>query len=453
MPNALVGRLIRRLGICLFALVVARATPARAALPAGDIVATANISAGDTGLVLIDPTTGNRSILSDNSHGAGMPFSQPVGVSVTANGDLLVTDMGAGNGPMPVDDVTSQPPPTPARVYLVDPSTGNRTVLSQDSMTGITTPYAAIGSGPMFNGPAVARQVGDQILVTDGQLGAARLMTIDPNTGNRAFVSGGGVGIGPGLFSPGGIQVSGTTAFVPDLSAGLFSVNLTTGNRTLISGSVAGSGPAVNAAADLAPYAGQLFVSAGNTADLSTFGIYRIDPATGSRTVVSDSTVGTGPIWSAGTFTVAMEPGGTLLATSGSLSSAELFAVDSTTGNRTILSDATHGAGPTLTSLIDVTVVRLPGDANGDGVVNGLDINAVATQWNHTGYFLTGDTNGDGVVNGVDINAIAMHWQQHDIGIGGLGGGAGGAVAAPEPATFIMAAFAGLALSLSRRAR
>jgi hypothetical protein len=455
MLNALARQILRRPGVYFLALLIALAAPARAALPAGDIVVTANISTGDTGLVLIDPATGNRSILSDNAHGTGMPFSQPLGVSVTANGDLLVTDMGFPSGPMPVsvDGLTPPPPPpTPARVYLVDPSTGNRTVLSQDSMTDTIPPYAAIGSGTMFNGPVIARQVGNQILMTDSSVGAgSSLMTIDPSTGNRAVIS--------GRLLPGGLQVSGSTAFVADEFEGLLSVDLATGNRTIISGKSAGSGPAFNTAADVATYGGQLLVSGGNTTDFSTFGIYRIDPTTGNRTMVSTSTVGTGPIDPGGTLLLAVEPGGTILASTLN-SSLGLLAVDPTTGNRTILSDATHGAGPTFTSLNDVAVVPLPGDANGDGMVNGLDINAVAAQWNHTGYFLMGDTNGDGMVNGLDINAVALHWQQHDIGVGrggigggGLGGGAGEISAVPEPSTSIMAAFGGLALLLWRRAR
>ena len=196
---------MRLLGVCLLALLVARAAPARAALPAGDIVVTANISAGDTGLVLIDPTTGNRTILSDNSHGTGMPFSQPFGVSVTANGDLLVTDMGVPNNPVPVDDLTPSPPLSPAHVYLVDPVTGNRTVLSQDSMTVSTPPYPAIGSGPMFNGPAIARQVGNQFVLTDSNLGALQQPHDDrPQHGQPCDSIGGGIGSGPGIFLRGG---------------------------------------------------------------------------------------------------------------------------------------------------------------------------------------------------------------------------------------------------------
>jgi probable HAF family extracellular repeat protein len=38
------------------------------------------------------------------------------------------------------------------------------------------------------------------------------------------------------------------------------------------------------------------------------------------------------------------------------------------------------------------------GDANGDGIVNGLDVSVVASNWMATGKNITGDINGDGVV-------------------------------------------------------
>jgi hypothetical protein len=53
------------------------------------------------------------------------------------------------------------------------------------------------------------------------------------------------------------------------------------------------------------------------------------------------------------------------------------------------------------------------GDANNDGIVNGLDINLVAKHWLSTGAQpLIGDVNADGIVNGLDINLIAQNWLQ-----------------------------------------
>ena len=62
----------------------------------------------------------------------------------------------------------------------------------------------------------------------------------------------------------------------------------------------------------------------------------------------------------------------------------------------------------------------LRGDVTGDGVINGLDINLVATNWLHTGVAPAGDANEDGVVNGLDINLIASKWLQT---LGGSGTG------------------------------
>jgi hypothetical protein len=66
----------------------------------------------------------------------------------------------------------------------------------------------------------------------------------------------------------------------------------------------------------------------------------------------------------------------------------------------------------------------LPGDTNPDGVVNGLDINQIASHWLTLGG-LAGDINGDGIVNGLDINVIASQWLKTLPAGGGSGSGAG----------------------------
>ena len=77
----------------------------------------------------------------------------------------------------------------------------------------------------------------------------------------------------------------------------------------------------------------------------------------------------------------------------------------------------------------------LPGDVNFDGVVNGLDIADVSSNWLHAGFATAGDANHDGVVNGLDIALISANWLRTS------GGGAG----VPEPSTLILATLGGLA--------
>jgi hypothetical protein len=91
-------------------------------------------------------------------------------------------------------------------------------------------------------------------------------------------------------------------------------------------------------------------------------------------------------------------------------------------------------------SLNMTLVPQLSGDANFDGIVNGQDIAVVASNWLTMGTGLSGDVNNDGIVNGQDIALIASDWLHTS------GGGGGSGTAVPEPGTFILASFAGLAL-------
>jgi hypothetical protein len=50
---------------------------------------------------------------------------------------------------------------------------------------------------------------------------------------------------------------------------------------------------------------------------------------------------------------------------------------------------------------------RLLGDTNGDGTLNGIDLNAIIPAlFNPLGYRADLDTNGDGTINGIDLNAL-----------------------------------------------
>jgi hypothetical protein len=77
-------------------------------------------------------------------------------------------------------------------------------------------------------------------------------------------------------------------------------------------------------------------------------------------------------------------------------------------------------------------MLSLQADANHDGIVNGLDINLASSNWLTSGVKVPGDVNSDGVVNGLDIDLMASQWLQS------TNGGAGSAVAVPEPDTFAL---------------
>ena len=56
----------------------------------------------------------------------------------------------------------------------------------------------------------------------------------------------------------------------------------------------------------------------------------------------------------------------------------------------------------------------IPGDANLDGMVNSVDLNAVGVHWQQSGClgWGQGDFNGDNVVNSVDLNVLGVNWQR-----------------------------------------
>jgi len=77
---------------------------------------------------------------------------------------------------------------------------------------------------------------------------------------------------------------------------------------------------------------------------------------------------------------------------------------------------------------IEATIPTLfPGDADGNGVVNGADLNTVLSDYNQTGMtWAQGDFNGDGTVNGADLNTVLSNYNR-SISLSAAG------AAVPEP--------------------
>lgn len=86
------------------------------------------------------------------------------------------------------------------------------------------------------------------------------------------------------------------------------------------------------------------------------------------------------------------------------------------------------------------------GDANLDGVVDAVDLNAVGVNWQlvNVDSYAKGDFNGDGTVVAVDLNEVGVNW---------LHGAPAGAQSVPEPSNALAIAMAGLVLLGIRRRR
>jgi hypothetical protein len=295
-----------------------------AGLNPGDIVIgqLAGTSANpDAMLLRVDPVTGDRTIISDNSVGTGPSFN-PSGamaaidyLSWQSDGSILATESGLTPGTGTAF----------GEIFRVDPATGDRTLIT-------TLPTSAPTDSAYF----AARQFGNRILAT----APGELLSIDPTTGISTIVSGSSVGTGPSLTHPFGFVVSGTNVIVADTALGIVNIDTLTGNRTILSGLGVGAGPTLTSPADVA------FDPLGNllatTTDLSTHALLRIDPITGDRTIVSSQSVGTGPT-SAISIHLSLNQSGSIFTTT---FPSAVFQIDPLTGNRTLLASATQGTGP-----------------------------------------------------------------------------------------------------------
>ena len=92
--------------------------------------------------------------------------------------------------------------------------------------------------------------------------------------------------------------------------------------------------------------------------------------------------------------------------------------------------------------------VKIPGDANGDGKVDGSDVTILAGNWQKgvsdglTASWGEGDFNGDGKVDGSDVTILAGNWQY---------GVTAAAAAVPEPSTIVLLLVGIASVGLLRR--
>lgn len=112
--------------------------------------------------------------------------------------------------------------------------------------------------------------------------------------------------------------------------------------------------------------------------------------------------------------------------------------------------NSSYESGPTsynfqLAEIQFVLPELVPGDANGDGKVDGSDVTVLAGNWQvlSGATWSMGDFNGDGRVDGSDVTILAGNWQS---------GVSTSAVSIPEPSIFVLllAAMVGLSIILWR---
>ena len=136
----------------------------------GDILVVDSGAFGGTGGVIrVDPVTGARTTVSENSSPAGGPsFDHPLGIELEPDGDILVTESDGFGGT--------------GGVIRVDPVTGARATVTSNALI----------AGPALDAPfGIAVEQGGQVLVADSDAfgGNGGVLRVDPVSGARTAVS------------------------------------------------------------------------------------------------------------------------------------------------------------------------------------------------------------------------------------------------------------------------
>ena len=257
--------------IALLGLALSAASQASAVfLSAGDILVS---NPGIPAIIRIDPETGFQTVLS-----SGGSLVTPAGLAIESTGQIVVADAGA------------------AAIIRVNPNDGSQTVVSSGGNLVLPGDLAIEGSGA--------------IVVSDED--AAAIIRVNPNDGSQTVVSSGG-----GLSDAQGIAVDvNGNLVVAQKFFGVLRVDPNDGTRTLLSSggnfrfpygvAIDGSGNVLVADGNFGviqvdPNGVQAVVSSGFhpmsiaieadgnivVADDDTHKVIRVDPASGTRKVVS----------------------------------------------------------------------------------------------------------------------------------------------------------------------
>lgn len=335
-------------------------------------------------IVAIDLTSGVDTTISDLNTGAGVNFSLPTGLALdSGNNRVLVQDadsrsliavaLDTGDRSVISDNVTGAGPNFTGgdqdivfdaantralvlgsaigggRLLAVDLSTGDRSIVSD----------ATTGSGEPFCVAEVGGAVGDlnnnRILALSLCGAPPRIIAVDLSNGDRSNVGDltaqSSVGTGIALEFPQDVQLdlaAGRLLVADEGLAALIAIDLGSGARSELSGPNAptGSGP------DFMILTGHSIDAGNNRIFASTFSpaaLFSVNRITGDRTIISDITTGAGTSFTELTRAIYYdETNDRVIVIDDNGAALSLVAVDINSGDRSILSDSTTGLGPDL---------------------------------------------------------------------------------------------------------
>ena len=225
-----------------------------------------------------------------------------------------------------------------------------------------------VGSGPALNGPySIAVEPTGNILVLDYDSALnERLLRITP-TGARSVLTSATVGGGAAFGNPGRVRVLNGVIYLAGRNGTtdqVLSVDAVSGSRTLISGATRGTGPAFDVPTSMTSDATTSSIVVLNQFYGGAGALTRVDLATGNRTVLSSNTAPIGgPIFN-NPYDVVHDActNSFYVLHSGSAGvRGTVIRVDGSTGARSLFASYTTAAIPSNYSLLMRPFLVLPG--------------------------------------------------------------------------------------------
>lgn len=345
------------------------------------VIVTDGSSTSSHGLYAVSTINGARTLISDNSNGAGQDFydfgpSNIIHDSINnrvivgnistfgRSNNILAVDLATGDRSILTENVSTGSGTGIENIMSVEYDSANQRLLFLDRLTGTgnlvtvdidTGDRSEVASGLYFSDDVAYDATNDRSLVTEDFTPAnAAILGIDMMSGVKTILSKSGVGIGDSFGNPSDIvyDESNDRVFVTDLTNdAILSVDLTSGDRTTFADAINGMGDS-----DLQNIEGLAYDEPGArlfTFDKAIFGLVSVDttvgPTKGDRTVISRDSNAPG----SGDRLVAVRDvhydansARVLVVDETSDSFAEIAIAD---GARNIISDYYNGTGPYIT--------------------------------------------------------------------------------------------------------
>jgi hypothetical protein len=300
-------------------------------------------------IIGVDLATGNRSVVLDATAATGKEFKSPYLLLMDASrGRYLIQD--AYQGLIAVDMATGAGSVLSASVSSVGDMVRDGDILlflayddvkEHNLATGVTTTLASlsVGSGPYvrLSGGLGLDSSRSRVLVSNEYVG---LLAIDRTTRSRSYLTKAALGVGERLVTPRHLTIDegNHRALVTSDSGDIVEVDLLNGNRKLWT--------------NIAPYdaLGGIVIDAkrGHAIVTDETALQRVDMATRELAVLNGSTY---DLLNRSTLAMDEANDRVLIANDGSL-----YAVDLKTGTRSVLSSSTKGTGVALSWVTSVAL-------------------------------------------------------------------------------------------------